>query len=190
MQVLERAATAAARWPNIGVCVNVSPLQLQDQSFIRRVATTLGSAGLDPSRLTLEITEGVLIAQPEHARRAIAALKVLGVKVALDDFGIGYASIGALRKFGFDRLKIDKSLASELDGNRKAAGVFQATVALANALEIPVTAEGIETQSQAMIARLSGCDLLQGYLFSKPATADEISAEYFNSPTIFAFAVP
>ncbi len=188
MQVLERAAITAARWPSIGLCVNVSPLQLQDQSFVRRAADTLEIAGLDPSRLTLEITEGVLIAHPDQARRAIAALKELGVKVALDDFGIGYASIGALRKFGFDRLKIDKSLASELDEDQKAASVFHATVALANALEIPVTAEGIETHSQAVIARLSGCDLLQGYLFSKPRSADEISAQYFNPPIISALA--
>jgi diguanylate cyclase (GGDEF)-like protein len=107
MQVLERAIAATVRWPDLGVCVNVSPLQLQDQSFVQRVASSLENTGLDPSRLTLEITEGVLIAHPDHARRAITALKALGVKVALDDFGVGYASIGALRRFGFDRLKID-----------------------------------------------------------------------------------
>ncbi len=180
MQVIEKAVAATAQWGRIEVCVNVSPLQLQDQNFVRRVAATLDKAGFDPSRLTLEITEGVLIARPEHAHRAIDALKSLGVKIALDDFGIGYASIGALRKFGFDRMKIDKSLVSELEVDRKAPGIFQATVALANALEIPVTAEGIETNSQALIARHCGCDLLQGYLFSQPVTAEEISVQYFN----------
>lgn len=180
MQVLERAIAAAADWPGIGICVNVSPLQLQDQSFVQRVAAVLDRFQFDAPRLTLEITEGVLISQPEHAHRAIDGLKRLGVKIALDDFGIGYASIGALREFGFDRLKIDKSLAADLGDDPHAAEIFQATVALANALEIPVTAEGIETETQAAMAKLCGCDLLQGYLFSKPAADAEISARYFR----------
>ncbi|WP_082499493.1 EAL domain-containing protein [Rhizobium sp. Leaf391] len=190
LQVLEKATAAAAMWPAISVCLNVSPLQLKDQYFVNRVAATLDRAGLSPKRLTLEITEGVLITEPDQAHRAIAALKALGVKVALDDFGIGYASIGALRRLGFDRLKIDKSLTAELDKDPKAAGVFQATVALANSLEIPVTAEGIETEAQAVIAKLSGCDLLQGYLFGKPVTGDEITAQYFGSPPIYSSGQP
>ncbi|WP_438754865.1 bifunctional diguanylate cyclase/phosphodiesterase [Pararhizobium sp. O133] len=180
MQVLERAIAAAADWPGIGICVNVSPLQLQDQSFVQRVAAVLDRFEFDAPRLTLEITEGVLISQPEHAHRAINGLRRLGVKIALDDFGIGYASIGALREFGFDRLKVDKSLAANLGHDPNVAGIFQATVALANALEIPVTAEGIETETQAAMAKLCGCDLLQGYLFSKPVADAEISARYFR----------
>ncbi|WP_426122966.1 EAL domain-containing protein [Pararhizobium sp. PWRC1-1] len=120
-------------------------------------------ARFDPARLTVE-------------------LKRLGVKIALDDFGAGFASIEAMREFGFDRLKIDKSLVLGLDGDKKAPRVLQATVSLATALEIPVTAEGIETETQATVAHLCGCDLLQGYMFSRPITEEEITSRCFSKP--------
>jgi EAL domain-containing protein (putative c-di-GMP-specific phosphodiesterase class I) len=130
----------------------------------------------------VEVTEGVLISNPEQAHRAIKGLKAAGIKIALDDFGSGFASIGTLREFGFDRMKVDRSLVVAVEHSPSAARVFHATIALACALEIPVTAEGIESEEQAAIVRLSGCDELQGYLFSRPVSADMITARYFRTP--------
>ncbi|APG87872.1 transmembrane sensory box GGDEF/EAL family protein (plasmid) [Sinorhizobium americanum CCGM7] len=176
MQVLTTSLMAAAAWPALSLGVNISPLQLKNPRFVEQVKEALEAANFDPHRLTVEVTEGVLISNPEQARRAINGLKRIGVKVALDDFGSGYASIGSLRRFGFDRMKVDRSLVAALEVDQNAGAVLQATVALANALQIPVTAEGIETERQATAVRLSGCDELQGYLFSKPVCAGEVAA--------------
>ncbi len=137
LQVLRRAIAEIGRFEKVGLCVNVSPVQLQDHAFADKVAAIMRAAAFDPSRLTLEITEGVLINHPEQARQAIAALKALGVSVALDDFGSGFASIGALREFAFDRLKVDKSLVAMLAMDESAGPVLQATIALANAWTLP-----------------------------------------------------
>jgi EAL domain-containing protein (putative c-di-GMP-specific phosphodiesterase class I) len=179
-QVLKTAVAEGSKWPGIGVAVNISPLQLKNPYFVGQVKDILNNVGFDPGRLTIEVTEGVLISNPDQAKRAFIALRTLGVKIALDDFGCGYASIGALREFGFDRMKIDRSLIVALDHDDKGGAVLQATIALANALHLPVTAEGIETEEQAAVVRLSGCDELQGYLFSKPISADEITRQYFT----------
>src|SRR5690606_27108627 len=103
-------------------------------------------------------------------------LRASGIRFALDDFGCGYASIGALREFGFDRMKIDRSLVNRLERDIKDLGVLQATVSLATALDIPVTAEGVETDSQARTLKEAGCDLLQGYLVGRPMPAEELAA--------------
>lgn len=178
-QILRTAIRESARWPDIGVSVNVSPLQLRNPFFCDQVRDALTEAQFAPERLTVEVTEGVLILNPDQAKRAFERLRELGVKIALDDFGCGYASIGALREFGFDSMKIDRSLIIALDRDLNGGAVLQATVALANALHLPVTAEGIETEEQATLVRLTGCATLQGYLFSKPVAAAEITARYF-----------
>lgn len=103
------------------------------------------------------------------------------MKIALDDFGCGYASIGTRREFGFDSMKINRSLIMAVSNDENGGAVLQATVALANALHLPVTAEGIETEGQATAVRPSGCDKLQGYLFSRPVSATEIGARYWRS---------
>ncbi len=179
-EVLRTAVREGSRWRDIGVAVNISPLQLRNPYFVSQVRDILVDADFDPGRLTIEVTEGVLISNPDQAKRAFHALRDLGVKIALDDFGCGYASIGTLREFGFDRMKIDRSLIVALDHDDRGAAVLQATIALANALHLPVTAEGIETEEQAAVVRLSGCDELQGFLFSKPISAEEITARYFS----------
>jgi EAL domain-containing protein (putative c-di-GMP-specific phosphodiesterase class I) len=141
------------------------------------VISVLQELDFNPNRLTLEITEGVLMTNPDQARRSIDQLKRVGIKFALDDFGCGYASIGALRQFGFDRMKIDRSLVWALDEGANGADVLRATISLATALRIPVTAEGIETTRQAAILRDAGCDQLQGYLIGKPMSAYDISSK-------------
>jgi diguanylate cyclase (GGDEF)-like protein len=165
--ILEMAIEDAKDWDGIGLSVNVSPLQLKNPDFAGAVEEILRSTAFDPNRLTLEITEGVLMSNPEQAKRTIDQLRSIGVKFALDDFGSGYASIGTLRQFGFDRMKIDRSLVMSV-GDERGTGVLKATLSLARALDIPVTAEGVETQEQADALAEFGCDLLQGYLFGRP----------------------
>lgn len=173
--VLSRALDAALNWPDLEVSVNVSPLQLRNPTFTQTVKDILKTKNFEPSRLILEITENVLISFPEQAKRSIDALQAIGVKFALDDFGCGYASLGALKEFHFDRMKIDRSLVRALDESADGPGILHATVSLANALHVPVTAEGIETEAQAITVTNSGCDVLQGYLLGKPMASEEVT---------------
>ena len=174
--VLGRAIDEARQWPGIEVSVNVSPLQLRNPNYAAGVIDMLQAKEFDATRLTLEITESVLISFPEQAKRAINALRAAGVKFALDDFGSGYASLGALQEFQFDRMKIDRSLINGLDGSEQKTNVLVATVALATALNVQVTAEGIETEEQAEVVTRSGCQILQGYLLGRPMSAVDVTA--------------
>lgn len=176
VHMLRTSIEHAKSWPDLALSVNVSPIQLCNPEFAAEVISVLQELDFNPNRLTLEITEGVLMTNPDQARRSIDQLKHVGIKFALDDFGCGYASIGALRQFGFDRMKIDRSLVSALDEGANGADVLRATISLATALRIPVTAEGIETARQAAILRDAGCDQLQGYLIGKPMSAYDISS--------------
>lgn len=178
--ILDVSIEAASGWQDIGLSVNVSPVQLRNPDFAAMVEGILKDREFDPRRLTLEITEGVLMSNPDQAKRIIARLKAVGVKFALDDFGSGYASIGALREFGFDRMKIDRSLVRALSDER-GAGILSATLLLAKALHIPVTAEGVETQEQADALVQSGCDQLQGYLVGKPMQPSLLEKLYLRS---------
>ncbi|ANM03731.1 GGDEF/EAL domain-containing protein [Rhizobium phaseoli] len=177
VHMLRTSIAHAKTWPDLALSVNVSPVQLCNPEFAAEVISVLQELDFDPKRLTLEITEGVLMTNPDQARRSIDQLKRVGIKFALDDFGCGYASIGALRQFGFDRMKIDRSLVSALDEGAKGADVLRATISLATALQIPVAAEGIETSRQAAILRDAGCDQLQGYLIGKPMSAHDIAGK-------------
>lgn len=173
--VLETAMEFARHRPGLELSVNVSPLQLCHPDFPREVIDILSRETFDPRNLILEVTEGVLIESPDQARRSIEALRAKGVRFALDDFGVGYASIGALRHFGFDRMKIDRSLiwAADKESGRH---VLNATISLANALNIPVTAEGVETSDQAELVRQTGCELMQGYLLGRPMSARDFDS--------------
>ncbi|WFR97900.1 putative bifunctional diguanylate cyclase/phosphodiesterase [Rhizobium tumorigenes] len=174
MSILRQSVKAAAEWPELGLSVNVSPVQICNPSFAPRIASLLNEENFEPNRLTLEITEGVLISNPHQAQRAIDVLKKIGVRFALDDFGCGYASIGALRQFGFDSMKIDRSLVWAANDGR-GRDVLKATIALATALSIPVTAEGIENEGQADFLRDAGCHQLQGFMMGRPMSAEDLS---------------
>ncbi len=169
-------------WPDMKLSVNVSPVQLRDPAFPGQVAKALAETGFPPHRLTLEITEGFFIREPAKARRVFAELKALGLSISLDDFGSGYSSIGYLRQFEFDRLKIDRSFVNTLETDSNARDVIHATVALANAFSIPVTAEGVENANQAAILRQAGCDELQGFHFGRPMAPDQVVAALSDSP--------
>ena len=175
LYVLRQSCRHAKSWPGIKISVNVSPAQFRNPDFPARVGAVLRETDIDPARVTLEMTEGFFISHPGRAQCAIGALKALGVKISLDDFGSGFSSVGYLRQFGFDRMKIDRSLIIALDHDAKAGEMLHATVALAAALDIPVTAEGIEREDQAAIMRLAGCDELQGHLFGRAMPPQEIT---------------
>lgn len=175
LSVLRKACHEAAEWSGVKLAVNISPVQFRNPGFAAQVMSILAENDIAPSRVMLEMTEGYFIHHPERAGTAIEKLKQIGVSIALDDFGSGFASIGYLRRFGFNRMKIDKSLVVALEEGGRSLEMLTATVALARSLGIPVTAEGIETEDQAAILQLCGCDELQGYLFSKPVPAEEIA---------------
>jgi diguanylate cyclase (GGDEF)-like protein len=166
--VLRKALQEAKRWPDHYVGVNLSPMQVRHSGIVDTVRAALSEAGVPPARLTLEITEGVLIDNPDEMLRRIGDLHALGVRIALDDFGAGYSNLGYLQRFPFDKLKIDKSFVDALGTTANGGVILQAVVALGRALGLLVTAEGVETEEQRVLLRLAGCDELQGYLFGKP----------------------
>ncbi len=172
--VLRRALKEAKRWPGLYVAVNLSPLQVRDRGIVDLVRSALTESGVPPSRLMLEITEGVLIDNPDEMVKRIEDLHALGVRIALDDFGSGYSNLGYLQRFPLDKLKIDRSFVIALGESANGGVIVQAIVALGRALGLTVVVEGVETEEQRVLLRLAGCDEMQGYLFAKPAPAKAI----------------
>ena len=172
--VLRRALSEAKRWPDLYVAVNLSPLQVRDRAIVDLVRSALAESGVPPSRLMLEITEGVLIDNPDEMVKRMEDLHALGVRIALDDFGSGYSNLGYLQRFPLDKLKIDRSFVTALGKSANGGVIIQAIVALGRALGLTVVVEGVETEQQRVLLRLAGCDEMQGYLFAKPAPAKAI----------------
>jgi diguanylate cyclase (GGDEF)-like protein len=172
--VLRRALSDGVRWPTLSVAVNLSPLQIRDRWLVDLVAAIMAETGIASSRVVLEVTEGVLIDNPQEAQARLEALRGLGVSLALDDFGTGYSSLNYLQKFPFDRLKIDRTFVALLGSSGNTGTIIQSIVALGHALGMKVLAEGVENDEQRVLLRLAGCDEMQGYLFAKPGSAAEI----------------
>ncbi|HUR43923.1 MAG TPA: bifunctional diguanylate cyclase/phosphodiesterase [Aestuariivirga sp.] len=172
--VLVEACTRAAQWPGIFVAVNVSPIQFMNPAFADIVEATLRETGLAPNRLEIEVTEGFVIDNTDRATAIIHRLHEIDVSVALDDFGTGYASIGHLRRFRFDKLKLDRSMVMDILRQPSALRLVQGTIAMADALGLRVTAEGIDDENQVSVLRLAGCSLFQGFLFSRPLEAHQV----------------
>ena len=172
--VLRKALHEAKRWPDLYIAVNLSPLQVRDRTIVDLVRSALEESGVAPSRLMLEITEGVLIDNPEEMVKRIEDLHDLGVRVALDDFGSGYSNLSYLQRFPLDKLKIDRSFVVALGTSANGGVIIQAIVALGRALGLSVLVEGVETEQQRVLLRLAGCDEMQGFLFAKPAPAATI----------------
>jgi EAL domain-containing protein (putative c-di-GMP-specific phosphodiesterase class I) len=172
--VLRRALVESKRWPDLYVAVNLSPVQVRDRAIIDLVRSALAESAVSPSRLMLEITEGVLIDNPDEMVKRIEDLHALGVRIALDDFGSGYSNLGYLQRFPLDKLKIDRSFVAALGASANGGVIIQAIVALGRALGLSITVEGVETEQQRVLLRLAGCDEMQGYLFAKPAPAKTI----------------
>jgi diguanylate cyclase (GGDEF)-like protein len=172
--VLRRALSDGARWKGLSVAVNLSPLQIRHPWLVDLVSAIMAETGIAPSRVVLEVTEGILIDNPQEAQTRLQALRALGVSIALDDFGTGYSSLSYLQKFPFDQLKIDRAFVASLGASGNTGAIIQSIVTLGHALGMKVLAEGIENDEQRVLLRLAGCDEMQGYLFARPGPAAEI----------------
>ncbi|MCY7280984.1 MAG: EAL domain-containing protein [Sphingomonas bacterium] len=174
--ILRKACEDAASWPgNLRVAVNVSPIQFTSGALPAIVTSALATSGLDPDRLELEITEGVFLSDSAAADTVFASLKQIGVRLALDDFGTGYSSLGYLRTAPFDKIKIDQSFvrAATLPGSRNGA-IIAAIVALAEALGMETTAEGIESHDQLALIQSLRVSHVQGFIYSQAIASDEL----------------
>lgn len=175
--VLRKACQYAASWPEtLKVAVNISTVQFNAQNLIYTVTEALQLSGLSPSRLELEITESVMINDSDKAAVQFRQLKELGVSISLDDFGTGFSSLGYLRSFSFDKIKIDQSFVRELGNKPDCAAIIRAIIGMCESLGSTVTAEGVETKEQLDLLRVERCTEIQGYLISKPLPAREISS--------------
>ena len=167
--VLRTACREAASWgSNAQLAVNLSSVQFRHGNLPEIVHIILLETGLMPSRLELEITESVLVDDFGHAQTTLRRLKSLGVKIAMDDFGTGYSSLAYLQSFPFDKIKIDRSFVSDLETNNNNAAIVRAVITLAKSLNLPVLAEGVETEAQRLILSQQGCDQIQGYFIGRP----------------------
>jgi EAL domain-containing protein (putative c-di-GMP-specific phosphodiesterase class I)/HPt (histidine-containing phosphotransfer) domain-containing protein len=172
--VLRQACADAASWPNITVAVNLSALQLREPDFVETVERTLKQTGMDPRRLELEITEGILLEFGPETLAKIERLRSMGISFALDDFGTGYASLTYLRRCSFEKIKIDRSFVDGIE-SLDAAAIVHAVTSIGRALGMKVVAEGVETAEQHRFLAAAGVHMIQGYLFGRPMTASDIS---------------
>ncbi|KAB2940407.1 MAG: EAL domain-containing protein [Hyphomicrobium sp.] len=174
--VLRRAVEDGKAWPGINVAVNVSASQIHHGDVVGVVRDVLGDSQFPAERLEIEITESVLLADEKRANEQMRGLQALGVKVALDDFGTGYSGLQYLRRFGFDKLKIDRSFIDGAGEPLDSSVILASIIKLGQDLDLTITAEGVETVEQQRWLQTSGCDQLQGYLFSRPLPADQMTA--------------
>jgi diguanylate cyclase (GGDEF)-like protein len=174
--VLRRACLDGKAWPGLTVSVNVSPLQFRRSDFVDVVERILNETQFDPTLLELELTESVLLGNVDTAEAAMMRLKALGVRLALDDFGTGYSSLLYLRRYPFDKLKIDRSFVRSIEKAADAAAIVHAVVSLGRGLGMKVTAEGVETADQQLFLRAAGVHSMQGYRFGRAVSPDEITA--------------
>jgi diguanylate cyclase (GGDEF)-like protein len=175
--VLREACTAAAAWPlPVAIAVNLSPLQLRDDTLVATVAGILESSGLDPARLELEIVESVMLDHTVQTEEALWNLHERGVRIALDDFGTGYSSLSYLRRFPFDKIKIDRSFIRDLGYEKDDSSIILAIIGLAERMNMLVTAEGVESEEQAELLVSYGCPEAQGYLFHGPQPVEDLTA--------------
>jgi diguanylate cyclase (GGDEF)-like protein len=174
--MLRRACLEGRNWPGLTVAVNVSPLQFRRSDFVDVVERILGETDFDPSRLELELTESTLLGNLDSAELSMLRLKAIGVRFALDDFGTGYSSLQYLRRFPFDKLKIDSSFVHSIETAADAAAIVHAIVSLGRGLGMKVTAEGVENAEQHLFLRAAGVHSMQGFRFGRPGTATDVSA--------------
>jgi diguanylate cyclase (GGDEF)-like protein/PAS domain S-box-containing protein len=175
--VLRQACAEAAHWPrDVRVSVNLSPAQFKSKILAQTIVSALAHSGLAADRLELEITELVLLQETDGAFAVLHELRDLGIKFAMDDFGTGYSSLGYLRRFPFDKIKIDQSFIRDLPAKEDSVAIIRAVVGLSSSLGITTTAEGVETEAQLDSLRREGCSEVQGYLLARPAPAGEVRA--------------
>ncbi len=180
---LRQACAEAVHWPaEVRIAVNLSPAQFRaERNLVQGVFSALAQSGLSPTRLELEITETVLLADNEGNLATLHRLRALGVRIAMDDFGTGYSSLSYLRSFPFDKIKIDRSFVRDLGSDPQSTAIVEAVTRLASRLSIRTTAEGVETEGQAALLRAEGCDELQGFLFSRALPSAAVR-EFIRGP--------
>lgn len=172
--ILREACREAASWPRpFKVAVNISPIQFHHGDLPRLVHSILLETGLPPDRLALEITEGVLIDDFSRAVSILGKLKSLGVEIAMDDFGSGYSSLSYLHAFPFDKIKIDRIFVGNMEHNHHSRAIARAIITLGHSLDVPILAEGVETEAQLAFLAKAGCDEVQGFLTGRPAAIED-----------------
>jgi diguanylate cyclase (GGDEF)-like protein len=186
---LATACAEAMNWPSdVRIAVNVSPVQFRSHAFSLKVVNTLATSGLSANRLELEITEAVLIRDDETTLNLLQHLRSIGVRIALDDFGTGYSSLSYLRRFPFDKIKIDRSFVDGITEADGSSAIVEAVINIASAQHMTTTAEGIETETQREMLRDLGCTEMQGFLFSRPQPVATIRKLLLQKPNAVAAA--
>jgi diguanylate cyclase (GGDEF)-like protein len=174
--VLRQACRHASGWPpDVRIAVNLSPVQFKNRNLAALVQSILEETGLPATRLELEITESLLLADTEPTLATLHALRAMGVRISMDDFGTGYSSLSYLRSFPFDKIKIDRSFMRDLETRGDSLAIIKAVIGLGQSLGMSTTAEGVETQEQLDAVRAQGCNEMQGFLFSPPISAEAVT---------------
>jgi diguanylate cyclase (GGDEF)-like protein len=188
--VLRQACAEAATWPSdVKIAVNLSPVQFKSKGLLPSVISALAASGLSPNRLELEITESVLLQDSDVTLAVLHELRGLGIRISMDDFGTGYSSLSYLRKFPFDKIKIDQSFIFAMSDHNDSLAIVRAVIAMGSGLGIATTAEGVETREQFKQLKLEGCTEVQGHLFSAPRPAAEVNGLLASiNPTLRAIA--
>ena len=174
--VLDRAFEEAKRWPALEVSINLSPVQFRHVDLVEMLEMLIAKHGIEPSRIVLEVTEGVLMESTERNRETLDAVRALGFKIALDDFGTGYSSLRYLCDFRFDKIKIDRAFVTGIHERKRAMTIIQSVVTLGRGLGMQIVAEGVETEAEASVMRLVGVTELQGFFFSRAVPAAQVAA--------------
>jgi diguanylate cyclase (GGDEF)-like protein len=173
--VLREACSAAKRWPDLFIAVNLSPVQFRTKGIAERLTTIVRDSGVEASRIELEVTEGVLLDDSDTVIDTLRQLRSAGFRIALDDFGTGYSSLSYLRRFQVDKIKIDRSFVQHLGHAVDSTAIISAILTLGHAMGLTITAEGVETAEQQDFLEAAGCNAMQGFLFSRPLPEEEIA---------------
>jgi predicted signal transduction protein with EAL and GGDEF domain len=167
--ILREGCREAASWPNpLSIAINVSPISFRHGDLPGLLHSILLETGLNPKRLEIEITEGVLVEDFARASSMLRRIKNLGIRIAMDDFGTGYSSLSYLQSFPFDKIKIDQTFVAQINKNVQSSAIIRAILGLGEALNLRVIAEGVETEQQLMFLAAAGCQEMQGYLLGRP----------------------
>jgi EAL domain-containing protein (putative c-di-GMP-specific phosphodiesterase class I) len=173
--VLERAFTDAKRWPDLEISINLSPVQFRHVDLVDFLERLLIKHDINPSRIVLEVTEGVMMESSDRNRQILNDIRALGFKIALDDFGTGFSSLRYLCDFRFDKIKIDRTFVTGIQERKRAMTIIQSVISLGRGLGMGVVAEGVENAAEVSIMRLLGVSELQGFYFSRAVPADAMA---------------
>jgi len=173
--VLRQACLASRQWPHLFLAVNLSPIQFRSSGFYQSLMRIVRATGADPKAIQLEVTERVLLDVDDSVKEVLAKLRAAGFSIVLDDFGTGYSSLSYLRKFEVDKIKIDRCFIQHLGEASDCGAIVTAVLALGRAMGLSVAAEGVETAEPQLFLSVAGCNVMQGFYFSKALPPDELA---------------